>query len=95
MFLYFIQKDEAFANQNQGSKEKRPFLRKRQGLAHYQAPPKRRQSCPKTNDNHNNNTKNEVKGYLEHLMRFFIYDLINPLTNTSRCAMDCFDQHKR
>ncbi|CAF3397907.1 unnamed protein product, partial [Rotaria sp. Silwood2] len=32
---------------------------KRQGLAHYQAPPKRRQICPKTTDT-TNNTKTEA-----------------------------------
>ncbi|CAF1039542.1 unnamed protein product, partial [Adineta steineri] len=54
-----IYKNDEFNNQNQENKEKRPFLRKRQGLAHYQAPPKRRQPRPKTNDSSNNSTKNE------------------------------------
>ncbi|CAF0967282.1 unnamed protein product [Adineta ricciae] len=47
-------KQEEYNSQNQKLKEKRPFLRKRQGLAHYQAPPKRRQSCPKLTDNNAN-----------------------------------------
>ncbi|CAF4850877.1 unnamed protein product [Rotaria sp. Silwood1] len=58
ILLCAIFKDETFINQNQGTKEKRPFLRKRQGLAHYQAPPKRRQTCPKIIDT-TNNTKTE------------------------------------
>ena len=45
-------------------KKTRPFLRKYQGLGHYQAPPKRRQPRPKTHDASNNNTKNEVKKIL-------------------------------
>ncbi|UJR08917.1 hypothetical protein I4U23_013170 [Adineta vaga] len=57
-------KNEEYNQQNQGTKEKRPFLRKRQGLTHYQAPPKRRQSCPKNNENNTNTnittTKNET-----------------------------------
>ncbi|CAF3839922.1 unnamed protein product [Rotaria magnacalcarata] len=57
--IYIKTKDELLHSQSQGAKEKRPFLRKRQGLAHFQAPPKRRQACPKTTDT-TNNTRNET-----------------------------------
>ncbi|CAF1390477.1 unnamed protein product [Rotaria sordida] len=61
IFSAKIEKDETFTNQNQGTKEKRPFLRKRQGLAHYQAPPKRRQICPKTIDTTSNTKTESIK----------------------------------